>query len=335
MDIGGILNRAGASVADAIKGAADTTGASFEYLLAAARAESGFNPQAAATTSTARGLYQFTDQTWLATMKRSGASLGLGRYADAIVEKGGRFDVPDPALRQAILVLRDDPAANAALAGALTRDNAVQLGARLGRAPRDSELYIAHVLGSAGAAKLNSLAAVAPSAPAAAAFPAAAEANRTIFYNRQGSPRSLAQVHSLLIERYDGARALNTASDPGPPPNLPPRSAALLYSPRSGGETKRGPMGQYDNAAAALAVAPEDAGNAVPAVTAVPQASQQEPLFGGLFSDRREPVSPVVRDLWTSPPAPPGAAALHAANAASIVTRPPFPTRPAAVPTEP
>jgi hypothetical protein len=163
MDIGGILNRAGASVADAIKGAADATGASFEYLLAAARAESAFNPQAASTTSTARGLYQFTDQTWLATMKRSGASLGLGRYADAIVENNGRFDVLDPALRRDILALRDDPTANAALAGALTRDNAVQLGARLGRAPRDSELYIAHVLGSAGAAKLNSLTAVAPS----------------------------------------------------------------------------------------------------------------------------------------------------------------------------
>ena len=157
MDIGGILNRAGASVADAIKGAADATGASFEYLLAAARAESAFNPQAASTTSTARGLYQFTDQTWLATMKRSGA------YADAIVENNGRFDVLDPALRRDILALRDDPTANAALAGALTRDNAVQLGARLGRAPRDSELYIAHVLGSAGAAKLNSLTAVAPS----------------------------------------------------------------------------------------------------------------------------------------------------------------------------
>jgi hypothetical protein len=67
MDIGGTLNQRGpvaadAGVARAIKGAANATGTSFEYLLAAARAESGLSAQAAATTSTARGLYQFIDQ---------------------------------------------------------------------------------------------------------------------------------------------------------------------------------------------------------------------------------------------------------------------------------
>src|SRR5580704_17212063 len=106
MDVGGISNRAGpvaadAGVAGAIKGAANATGTSFEYLLAAARAESGLSAQAAATTSTARGLYQFIDQTWLATMKRSGPSLGYGAYADAIVENAsGHYDVPDAAARR-------------------------------------------------------------------------------------------------------------------------------------------------------------------------------------------------------------------------------------------
>jgi hypothetical protein len=52
------------SVNDAIRGAATATGASFEYLLAAAQAESGLNPQAASPTSSARGPYQFIDQTW-------------------------------------------------------------------------------------------------------------------------------------------------------------------------------------------------------------------------------------------------------------------------------
>ena len=126
MDISGIFNQpATQSVADAIRDAANATGASFEYLLATAQAESGLNPQAAATTSSARGLYQFIDQTWLATMKRSGASLGYGQYADAIVQTAaGRYEVPDPAMRREIMALRNDPAANAALAGALTRDNA-------------------------------------------------------------------------------------------------------------------------------------------------------------------------------------------------------------------
>src|ERR1700733_9882560 len=125
MDLNGVYSQpATQSVADAIRDAANATGASFQYLLPTARAESGLNPQAAATTSSARGLYQFIDQTWFGAMKRSGASLGYGRYADAIVQTAaGRYEVPDPVMRREIMALRNDPAANAALAGALTRDN--------------------------------------------------------------------------------------------------------------------------------------------------------------------------------------------------------------------
>jgi hypothetical protein len=43
-------------VAGAIKQAADTTGTSFEYMVATAKMESNFNPKAAASTSSARGL---------------------------------------------------------------------------------------------------------------------------------------------------------------------------------------------------------------------------------------------------------------------------------------
>ncbi len=49
-------------VAGAIQRAANATGAGFEYLLAAARIESNFDPTAAASTSSARGLYQSIDQ---------------------------------------------------------------------------------------------------------------------------------------------------------------------------------------------------------------------------------------------------------------------------------
>src|SRR6266851_2874034 len=54
-----------ARIAGAIKQAADTTGTSFEYLLATAKLESNFNPAAGASTSSAHGLYQFIEQTWL------------------------------------------------------------------------------------------------------------------------------------------------------------------------------------------------------------------------------------------------------------------------------
>ncbi|MGA6942726.1 MAG: transglycosylase SLT domain-containing protein [Pseudolabrys sp.] len=60
-------------VTGAIRQAAQSTGISFEYLLTTAKIESNFNPTAQASTSSAKGLYQFIDQTWLGTMKQDGA----------------------------------------------------------------------------------------------------------------------------------------------------------------------------------------------------------------------------------------------------------------------
>src|SRR3982074_3682888 len=71
-------------IAGAIKQAASTNRASFEYLLATAKMESNFNPTAGASTSSARGLYQFIDQTWLGTVKEAGAQLGSGKSAEAL-----------------------------------------------------------------------------------------------------------------------------------------------------------------------------------------------------------------------------------------------------------
>ena len=82
-------------IAGSIKQAASTTGASFEYLLATAKMESNFNPKASASTSSARGLFQFIDQTWLGTVKEAGSQLGYGKYADAISK------TPTAAIRSA------------------------------------------------------------------------------------------------------------------------------------------------------------------------------------------------------------------------------------------
>src|SRR3954465_15229774 len=111
----GILDSVRAKVAGAIKQAADSVGASFEYLLSTAKMESDFNPTAGASTSSARGLYQFIDQTWLGTVKDAGGQLGYGQYADAISKSSsGTYSVSDPAARTAIMKLRDDPVASSA-----------------------------------------------------------------------------------------------------------------------------------------------------------------------------------------------------------------------------
>jgi len=178
-------NSAVSAVAGAIRQAAQATGASFNYLLATAQVESGLNPQAGASTSSARGLFQFIETTWLATIKQAGAALGYGRYADAITQDAsGRYEVRDPTMRSEILKLRGDPTANAVMAGAFTEGNASLLSERLGRAPSEGELYIAHFLGAGGAARLIGLAGTNPNAKAADYFPSAAQANPSIFYDR-------------------------------------------------------------------------------------------------------------------------------------------------------
>ena len=119
--------------------------------------ESNFNPKAAATTSSARGLFQFIDQTWLGTVKEAGAHLGYGKYADAITkDPSGSYSVSDPDARAAIMKLRDDPEAASSMAAVLTQSNSFKLTGKIGRRPTDAELYMAHFMGVGGAGKLIS-----------------------------------------------------------------------------------------------------------------------------------------------------------------------------------
>jgi hypothetical protein len=271
----------GAAVIGAIRNAASATGADFHYLLATAQVESGFNPTASVSSSSAKGLFQFIDQTWLTTLKQAGPGLGYGRYADAIVQSpSGRYTVPDPAMRQQILALRDDPAANAAMAGAFTQQNAALLAQKIGRAPSEGELYVAHFFGASGAGQLINLASQQPDTTAARVFPNAAKANPSIFYDRQGHPRSVAGVYHVLVARYDVARATPAVSENAVAAAVPP-------SP---------------NSAAAVPPMNVPLAAVAGANAAAPVASNARPAFHSLFSDNGQPVSQFVRDLWTTNP---------------------------------
>jgi hypothetical protein len=267
MAIFSINGGAGPPVAGAIRDAARSTGTSFEYLLTTAQIESNLNPAAQATTSSAKGLYQFIDQTWLATMKNAGPALGFSRYAAAIVQgPDGRYDVPDPAARAAIMRLRADPAVSATMAGIFTRSNAAQLNAAIGRAPSEGELYIAHFLGPDGAAKLIAAASSQPNANAAAMFPQAAAANPSIFHDRAGRPAGAAAVYSKLTGRYDVARAL--AFSPNGRTGAPQDTAAVAQAYAS---ARNEPSPVPDN----------------------------RPLFQAMFTDRPQGgVSQAVNTLW-------------------------------------
>lgn len=269
MAVPSVAASAAPQITGAIRQAARSTGISFEYLLTTAQIESNLNPAAQASTSSAKGLYQFIEQTWLATMKQAGPSLGFARYAGAIVQTpDGQYAVPDPAARAAIMRLRGDPAVSATLAGVFTRNNAAQLNAAIGRAPSEGELYIAHFLGPDGAAKLIGAATSHPRANAAEMFPAAAIANPGIFYDRSGRPLAASAVYGRLTGRYDVARALAFAPDSRTPVVVPPPDTA------------------------GVAQAYAQARNVAP----VPD---NRPLFQAMFTDRPQGgLSPAVNTLW-------------------------------------
>jgi hypothetical protein len=153
------------------------------------------------------------------------------------------------------------------------------LRTRLGRAPTDGELYIALFLGAGGAGKLIK-AASSSNASAAQLFPAAARANRSIFYDRAGQARSASEVYSTLTGRYEVAR-LNTARAAAQAAAAQPKPAAATPDPA--GMTQ-----------AFAALQPQA------------RANDSDPAFHALFrtGERHEAVAPRINQLWAAPSVP-------------------------------
>jgi hypothetical protein len=212
--------------------ASEATGTSFEYLLATAKRESSLRPELKAATSSATGLFQFVEQTWLRMVKEEGGDLGLSSFSDAInVDARGRATVNDPTLRQQILDLRKDPTLSAVMAGRLTRKNAGELERTLGRPPTDGELYIAHFMGATGAGRLIDLARADPLANAAKAFPKAAEANPTLFFDKTGRARGAAELYTELVARHpDQARQAIAGVTANPSAEVAASRVAVAFS---------------------------------------------------------------------------------------------------------
>ena len=187
-----------------IKEASTLTGIQANYLAHLAERESAFDPVAAAGTSSAKGLYQFTDSTWLEVFKRHGADHGVGNLAKHIkVDANGRRSVENQRIRRRILNLRLDPKLSTFMAAHYAREQRAFLTKRLGREPDYAELYIAHFLGAGGAAKLFIAYEERPKASAVKLFPAAAKANRRFFYDDKGKSVDIAQLRENLFGLCD------------------------------------------------------------------------------------------------------------------------------------
>ncbi|SFK46509.1 transglycosylase SLT domain-containing protein [Methylorubrum salsuginis] len=310
-------NAASGEVIAAIRDGAQSSGVGFDYLLATAQRESSLNPTAKAGTSTATGLFQFIEQTWLGVMKNAGAKLGLGTYADAITARpDGTYTVADPATRQAILDLRRDPKVSATMAGALTQRNRDALGTALGREPTSGDLYAAHVLGARGATTLINSAQGSPARAAALDLPEAAAANRSLFYDKAGRPRSSSELYALLSTATSGAptpvaTAAGTAEPPMAYASLDGGLRSLFQTDRRQGAISEGvaKIWQGRNAGAAAAR---------PAPTYFPRSDAAEDVVQtAAIPDAADPVvsSPILVPLPPRRPAGLGQAATTTASA--------------------
>jgi hypothetical protein len=103
------------------------------------------------------------------------------------------------------MAMRYDPDTSAMMAAELASDNRADLTGLLGREPDATELYLAHFLGSGGAQQFLTALNADPSQSAAAVLPKAAAANRSIFFDSAGAPRSVSAVMEVLRGKVTAA----------------------------------------------------------------------------------------------------------------------------------
>src|SRR5215217_1732853 len=104
-------------LAETIVRAADETGVDPAYLMALADKESSLLPASKAGTSSAEGLFQFLEGTWLEVIRRYAGKHGFTGAAEAVRVVQGQPVVADPAQRTWVLNLRRDPYLSALMAG--------------------------------------------------------------------------------------------------------------------------------------------------------------------------------------------------------------------------
>lgn len=161
------------TVKEAIDQASEKVGVDKSIMYAVAKQESGFDPNAKAGTSSATGLFQFISGTWQNMVSRFGRA-----YPE--LNKGPT-----------------DPYASATAGALYIKENSELLKKR-NLPVNGTTIYASHFLGPGGAAKLLT---ADPNANAAELLPQAASANKSIFYNKDGTPATVKDVIGFLYKK--------------------------------------------------------------------------------------------------------------------------------------
>lgn len=184
--LGGLISQAGARVSSAVENASKATGVDFAYLMQQASAESSFDVDVKAKTSSASGLFQFIEKTWMGMVEKYGDKYGI----DAGQSK------------QDLLELRNDPEAASLMAAEFAAENKQYLENSGVKDIGSTELYFAHFLGAKGASEFLKSWQAQPEANAGELFPKAANANKNIFFNRDGSSKTLEEVYTFFDRKF-------------------------------------------------------------------------------------------------------------------------------------
>jgi hypothetical protein len=152
-----------------------TDGAMAKYLQTIALIESGGDKNAKAGTSSASGMFQFTEGTWKQMTKEMGKDYS----------KDDRFD----------------PKKAAEVAEYFSKKQKAQIEKSTGREAGMTDMYMGHFLGAGGASKFLKAKDQDPNQSAAALDPAAAKANKNIYYNKEGKERTVQEVYDLMDKK--------------------------------------------------------------------------------------------------------------------------------------
>jgi len=168
--------------------ASKRVGVEKSIMMAMAKQESGFNPQAKAGTSSATGLFQFISSTWSTMVKK---------YSGSFPElRKGPTDVDASSIAGALYIKENS--------NFLKQNNIPVNG---------TTIYASHFLGADGAKTLLS---APPGAIAARIMPKAAAANKNIFYKKDGTARTVAEVQEVLYNKVGKEAEKYAALDKAP-----------------------------------------------------------------------------------------------------------------------